>query len=792
MFWHNNCNIIILLYKEISMKNFYYAAKQVFKFRWMTLIKLFSLTLGLMIAGFTYTYVAFLGSFDTFMSDSDRLHSLQVNYDIVKLGNNRQSNRLMAAVIPTLLADIPQIECGTRFNYYDENKVKIGDRFYDVNAYVADSLFFKTMGYKVLSGDPLTEMSVWGNAFVSSTLASNICGEEDPIGKSFLIDGESFTIRGVFEDIPQNSSHQFNMVVPLINPRVKFDGGDSWFSYVKLRKGVNPDDLISEYNRILTPHMKIMEEFGYKCTYFTEPIAESYYNQINQIYLILSVLSIVIILVSGFNYVLMTLSSLSSRAKEMGVHKANGANKGTIFSLIIWETVIYLVLASLLSGILLWAFRGEFENIAQADLWSIFSVSNFWAIGLVFIAMLIVAGVIPAWLFAKVPVTQVFRTAINARSSWKKGLLFFQFLSSAFVLCFVGLVIKQYNEMTNQDLGYDYKKLVVFEMQSVSKDMELLANELKSLNFYESSTQSGQIPLDGLSGAMVKPLNNQEGGSISVRYLNVDTAFTDVYGIKAKLGHNKIDRSRMAFVNEEFIEIFAAHTKADPLGFEFVCSEISGDIPMKVSGVMDGFRVQSMRVNNQPTLLWVAPREWDNESFSRKLTIRLNEVNTSNMEQIRKIANRLFPDKFYMLNSYSSLIFQRYEYEEKFKDTIAMVTWVLLLITVMGVIGYIATEIKRRSKEIAVRRVHGANAWNVIFVMIKPLFILASIGSAIGLVGTYYMFDFLLKSFSHQTQMAWWVFALTLVISLGSLVITVILQSWKIANSDPARSIKSE
>lgn len=774
------------------MRNFLYAAKQVFKFRWMTLVKLLSLTLGLSVAGFMYTYVAFLNSYDTFLEDSDRLQSLQVRYDVAKTGESMDDESLMAPVIPTLLSAMPQLECGTRFRMEGSITIKVGERVYDVNPGVADSLFFKTMGYKVLVGDPESEMSVQSNVFVSRTLATNICGDKDPIGQTIVINGDTFTIRGLFADIPENSSFKFNLITPLINPRTSFDGGDSWYSFVKLRKGINPDDLQEDYDRILIPHMGAFEEFGYKCHYFTKPISEFHYKSVKDIVLILSILSLVIILVSGFNYVLMTLSSLSSRAKEMGVHKANGATKGTIFSIIIWETAVYLILAAALSGFLLWAFSGEFETIAQAKLWSVFSVSNFWAIGLVFVVMLIVAGVIPAWLFAKVPVTQVFRTAVNARSGWKKGLLFFQFLSSAFVLCFVGFVIKQYSEMTNQDLGYDYKKLVVFETISDSKGMELLTNELQRLNFYVSSTQSAQLPIDGLSGAMVKPLNDLDGGSISVRYLNVDTAFAAVYGIKAKLGSNELGYGPTAFVNEEFIETFATHAKADPLGFEFVCSEVSGDVPMKVSGVMDGFRVHSMRDSNQPTLLWIVPKEYEQYVMFRKLTIRLTDVTADNLIEIRNTVERLFPDKFYLLDSYENILLGRYSDDDKFKDTVWMVAWVLLLITIMGVVGYVATEIKRRSKEIAVRRVHGASAWKVIFVMIKPLFILASVASVIGLVGTYFMIDYWLDQFSYQTLLSWWVFALTLILILGSLIVTVIIQSWKIANANPARSIKSE
>lgn len=770
------------------MRSFHYAFRQVFKARWMVFVKLLSLTLGLTLAGFMFTYVAFMTSYDN-TSDSDRLYQIRVKYDVANKGAD-YGDRIMMPVVPKILETVSGVETGTRFWNESDREIHVEDKTYAAKVIRADSMFFKTMGYTVLRGVPSEVMTTSENVFVSQTLAKNMCGSADPIGFGFTSDGHNHVICGVFEDIAQNRTYQFDMVLPLVHLRTEFDGGDSWYSYLKLPETADTGALAKQINQSLDPYQKSWEDSGYKLSYYLKPIKDVHYDQVKNTILILSILSLVLILVSGLNYVLLSLASLASRAKEVGVHKVNGAGKGSVFGIIIWETAIYIALATVCSAMLLWAFKSEFNNLAQVDLWSVFSFGNFWAIGIVIMLTLFTAGVIPAWLFCKIPVTQVFRAATNLRSSWKKILLLFQFASSAFVLCFLVVIMKQHKEMLTADLGYNYNNIVVMSLSAQTDDFELLSNKLREQSFVEGLTFSANIPLDGLSGAMFRNQSDTTGNSISVRYMIIDSVFLNVYKIKMAVGSGDLNVKGNIVVNKEFVNTFGG--TRDPLGMSMLCEEISDNVPLRVTGVMDHFKVGDMRVDNEPMTFWVFDLGQVSVRHKRYVSMLLSDVSKDNIEKLLNVAKGLFPQEKIEIKSYSQMVDESYYNEKSLRDGVLLAAITLLLITLLGVVGYVATEIKRKSKEIAVRRVHGASSWSVVFVIMTPLLILSSIGVVIGAVLSLFMSNYWLKNFSYQTDLSWWIYVATSLGIIGILVVTVAMQSAKIARQNPAVSIKKE
>lgn len=160
---------------------------------------------------------------------------------------------------------------------------------------------------------------------------------------------------------------------------------------------------------------------------------------------VMTILAIAILLIAAFNYVLISLSSLARRAKEVGVHKCNGAANSTIFGLFLNETVLLILLSVVLTGGLMYLFRDFVEEIAVAKLLSLFTVQNLWVPGMVVLSVLLLAGILPAWVFSSIPVTQVFRRYTERNTSWKRPLLFVQFVGVSFIFCFLLVVLCQYH-----------------------------------------------------------------------------------------------------------------------------------------------------------------------------------------------------------------------------------------------------------------------------------------------------------------------------------------------------------
>ena len=176
--------------------------------------------------------------------------------------------------------------------------------------------------------------------------------------------------------------------------------------------------------------------------------------QVRKMIWIMFFLGIVLLFTTALNYVLVSVASLTQRAKAIGVHKCSGASGSSIFSMFMVETAIVVGLALLLIGLLVYIFHEKMEELAAVPLSALFDWQNLWAPLSVILLLFILGGCLPAMLFARIPVTQVFRRYTSGRRGWKRVLLFVQFIGAAFILGMMLMVVSQYSYVTTRDRGW--------------------------------------------------------------------------------------------------------------------------------------------------------------------------------------------------------------------------------------------------------------------------------------------------------------------------------------------------
>lgn len=189
---------------------------------------------------------------------------------------------------------------------------------------------------------------------------------------------------------------------------------------------------------------------------------------------IMTILGITILFIASLNYVLISVSSLSYRAKAVGVHKCNGAGNMTILSMFLWETAIIILFALILMGLILMNFQDFFEDTAAVKLSALFGLDRIWVPLLTVAVLFVVGGVLPGRLFARIPVTQVFRRYTEGKKGWKRPLLFIQFAGVAFICGLMYVVMMQYYYILNKDLGYNPKRVVVANASFGEEEKEIM------------------------------------------------------------------------------------------------------------------------------------------------------------------------------------------------------------------------------------------------------------------------------------------------------------------------------
>lgn len=773
----------------LLMKNFFYALRQVFKLKWSNGMKLLSLVLGITISSTFMCRVAYEQSFDNFHPNVERLNILYMHYNINGKDHGFQ-RECLAPIALELREKLPNVIAATRFqpafgSWFLKDNVPSSLSVAEV-----DTSFFDVFRFPVLSGDPKQILLGTNGMMLSKKTAKRLFPDENPIGKQLTKGDKVYTVEGIFEDIPSNTHIDFIEGIVSGVFREDWDGGDNSYTYFRTTDDATPQELTAAVNKLLASRFAKWKDDHIVVDFKVDNIRTEFANRVKDIDLIMGLLSLIVILVAGFNFALLSIGSMASRAKEVAAHKASGASFWDIFWMMLWECLIYVVLAVLLSAMLMWTFKEQME--AMVGLYSeVFALQNLWGVGVVLLAMVCVGGVLPAVLFAKIPVAQIFRRFTGGKVRWKMALLFIQFTATIFVICFLWVMFGQYNTLMTSDLGYKYDKLIHTYLEDMNEnDYSLIYNELCGLSAVEDVTFSNSlIPYSG-GGFIIQDMNT--GSDLfSCNLITVDSNYVKMHGIELLTGvaapspGDYSDSTNVTIenivVNQEFMRRLGV-TENQLSDFRMF------NQMFHICGVVKDFQTGSLRSTVSP--LMISCRSPKRTSWY--VTIQLKELTSQNVEVVQKTLRKLFPTKGFRLRTYKETIAWMYADAQMFRDGVFVSTIFLIIISIMGIVGYVSNEIKRRSREIAVRKVYGSSSASVVLLIMNNLLILTAIAACISVPSAYIVASGWQSEYVVKMPLYWWIFAGSVIFIVAVIVICVLIQTWRIANANPVESIKSE
>lgn len=777
------------------MKNLHYVLRNIFRFRGNTLIKLISLTLGLAVAVLLFTYNAFQLSFDDFQPEGDRIFRVGLWFRSMGDKESDQSPYTFQPVAASMKADMPEVEYATCLRNEGEAGYKYGDEVFHFRTIYADTVFFRLFGYPVISGRPEEELGIKGNVFISAEFAGRVFATEDPVGKTLVSEGETYTVAGVFADLPENTHLHFDAVKSFENLKGKmfmgWGGGDAFNTYVRLVQGSAAEQVYVRIPAMVEKYRGISyEKAGFKV--FLQPLAEIYTKYsgdgvMEKVWL-LSLLAFIVLLVSALNYVLISVSSLVVRSRLIGVHKVNGASRKDIFRMFVTETGVLLGIALVLSGLVLVVFNRTIESQLYVSLETLFAWRNLWVIGIVALLLLFLAGVLPARIFSAVSVMQVFRQVSGGRKLWKRALLGVQFVLAVFLITLLIIFDGQYNLLINKDLGYRPQGLYFTQIQNKAGGNEAfkVKSELSRFPFVEGVSVTLDVPIGGLSGNAITPAGKKHS-LFSTRWIMADEDFLEVMQVPVLEGSRIKEEFRMnhkAIVNEQFIK------KLQLQPGEIFVSDYGETVLLSICR---NFSVNSLYKPQAPFMMeYLDPAGSVAEDSPLYVLIRLQAKSPENLETIKNCLEKVVPDQQPMVYSYEDQLIDGYSEVNYMRNVVLIVGFLAFAITILGLIGFVGDEVARRTKEIAVRKVNGATVADVIGLLWKDAGWLALFTLPLGLAGAYVLGHRWLEQFAFRLPLSWWLFAGGTVITLGVILLTVALRSYGAAVTNPVKSLKSE
>ncbi|MDR2921692.1 MAG: ABC transporter permease [Tannerella sp.] len=777
------------------MKQLYYVFLSLLRGKGNNLIKIISLSAGLLVGLVLFARVAFERSFDTYYPEADRLYTIMCNYTIG--GEARDPSAFLHAPMPSDMNDeLPEIAFATVVRAHGKQPFFNSEQKFEPETVYADSLFFKTFGFELIKGDDKL-LGIVDNLFLSEKMAKIIFGDEEPVGK-VLKHGKNrpYTVQGVFKDIPENSHLKFDAVGSFGNMEKQFgyetswDSGDSFLGYVRLAPNVIPETVDAKLPAFLRRHQDVDAniERGFEAEYYLYSVTKIHSDDENvkRMLIILSFLATAILFAASMNYVLISISSLAQRAKTVGVHKCNGASSKNIFSMFIYETAILVSVSLIIIVLVLFAFREIIESIANASLGALFSFANLWTSVFVVAVIFFLSAIIPGRIFSSIPVTQVFHSTTSNKIYWKRSLLFIQLTGISFILILLAIIFKQYTTIMDKDLGYNPENIVYVKINGLKGEnrdelmhsVAMFKQEFERFSFVEKASTHSFLPTSGYGGSPVTDKDNN--WLFTARGSIYDPDYIPTMGISFVAGNNFTGPDQV-IVNETFVK--KMNWKDNPVGKEVING---GNSYGKIVGVVKDYPISSLYYEQQPILI-----EYRNAS-SGYLTLRLSDLNPEYLKELNAKLVDLYPNDDMGFAVLQDRLSQQYVSIRQFRDSVIAAFIVVLLITIMGLFGYVSDEITRRSKEIAIRKINGATTKRILELLCKDITYMSLPAIIIGIMISFLIGRNWLQEFAVKTTLSPGMFIFCGILILMGILLLVTSRTWDVANENPVESIKSE
>ena len=773
------------------MRQIYYSIRTLLRERGSNLIRVISLSLGLTIGILLFSQIVFELSYENCYPEAERLAMVRAQITNLSTGEimgddgTNYDYTVFAPTANSVAESMPEeVEYAScvlperEYNIYYEEKL-----LSDVDYIYVDSCFFQVFGIPLLKGN-LKDLIIPGSVFVSERFARETFADEDPVGKILSADKQNtFTIRGVYKDVPENTMLTHDFVVSIYNNKGGYQAGNGWngndvfYTFLRLRRDSDMDKVNDNIQRVIEKYTETTID-DWKMDYSIIPLVKRHLDSpdVQKRLVIYGFLGFAIFFVAIMNYMLISIATLSRRAKSVGVHKCSGASSTNIFSMFLAETGILVILSVLLSFLLIFNAREMIEDLLSVRLSSLFTWGTLWVPLLTILVLFVLAGGIPGRLFSRIPVTQVFRRYTDGKKGWKRSLLFVQFTGVSFVLGLLLVTLLQYGHLMNRDMGIDVTGLTEAESWLPKERVEHIKDELRRQPMVEGVTVAthsvlGQYWTRGLMSNDGKRL-----ATLNFNYCHYN--YPEVMGIKIIEG-TPMKKGGDLLVNEELVRLMRWTDGA--------VGKRVNNVAGTVVGVFRDIRNESFYAAQSPIIL-IGTEEQANHTFD----VRLKEPFDENLKRLNEYMEKTFPDVSLHFMSVDHMVKDLYKDVYRFRNSVWITSCFILLIVIMGLIGYVNDETQRRSKEIAIRKVNGAEAFHVLRLLTRDILYVSVLSILIGTAVSYFAGRAWLDQFAEQIELNPLLFIGTALFIQLLIIVCVVLRAWHIANENPVNSIKNE
>jgi len=803
------------------LKNYLKVAfRNMLKKKYYSFLNLLGLSIGITAGILIIIYVQDELSYDTFHPEAEQKYVIGLNG---KIGNQEVQGVFTPPVLSGVILDeVPGVISTTRTNSSANMVFRYEDRaFTEERVFWADSNFYNFFGYELLRGDPETALDGPNKVVITESMAQKYFGNEDPIGKTLIVgnDKTSFEVTGVNRDTPTNSHFQFDILLSFSTS--DYSRSTQWLSnsintYLQVAPGTDIsrvkaglDDIIGKYvgpeiEQFMGMTLEQMREQGGKYGYFTIPILDLHLNapnvqtsfeppgDITYVY-IFSAIGIFLIIIACVNFMNLSTASAAGRAKEVGLRKTLGSDRKTMMAQFLVESILYVVLATFISFVLLYLVMPWFNQLSGKELTLGILMQGWFLASLGGLVLLIglLAGSYPAFYLTAFNPVEVLKGKISrgAKSGgFRRTLVVGQFfISIALIACTI-LVNQQLQFMQNKNLGINKEQSIVLTNTSrLDTNREPFKEALMSDTRVTAASYSN-FTVPGTNNVTIFQPTDRSRDYIMALYY-ADHEQQEALGFEMAEGryfHRDFATDTAGIIiNEAAVQEMSLE---DPVGEEIYYPGTQRNY--RILGVMENFNFESLRSEIMPLAVMLIDTRAGN---ANEMIVRFN------MEDPQEAVNLVEStwdeysggeplDYTFLDQDYDRLFRQ----EQRLGNVFTAFTIIAIFIACLGLLGLSAFMTERRTQEIGIRKVLGATAPQIMGLMSTEFLKLTGIAFLLAVPVAWYFISDWLQNFAYRIEVSPMIFVLTAAATAVIVLLTLSWQTLRAAFMNPVESIRTE
>jgi putative ABC transport system permease protein len=804
--------------------------RNILKYKVFSFINIFGLALAMSVCMLIMMMLADQSRYDSFHENKERIYRILSNYE----GSRQPYATSPYPLAHALKAEYSIIEESTSLTPGVNGDVTYEQKLAEVRGYIADQSFFRVFSFELTKGDIHSALTKPHSIVISSQLANQLFGNQDPIGKTVdfvdralpfpqafeglsAVPWGSFTVTGILDEMKYKSHLEFDVLISsstqpiLIAEKKMEDLRNNWewyfqtYTFVMLDKNKNSSDLSIALNDLVAhKYANLSAEqvkgFNLMPQKLSDVQLGLYGNDTNNRlpligYYFLGILAIIVMLSACLNYTNLSIARALTRAKEIGIRKVTGAFRKNLIVQFLSESIITSILALMMAIPLLAFIAPAFKGL-EVNKYLGFELPAMPSVYLVFFGFALIIGILsgvyPAFYLSKYqPVTAIknLNNVNPGKLPIRKAVGVSQFVISLFFITTSILMYNQFRYFLSFDYGFNATNIVNIELHRI--DYQKLSNEFQHIAGVGTISASDIIPSTGTNNNTQLRKFGSNGEYNTAGALLTDENFAANLGIELiagrKLPPANESSDRFILVNEAAVKSWGYNSPAELIGQVFETKW--GGENLEVIGVVKDFRYKLL-INQdaiEPLIMRNRPQDF------RYLNVQLS--GTDRMTMMTKLEDRwkkIDPVHAFKYEFYDEQLQATHQGIFDLVSILGSISFLAVVIACLGLLGMATYIAERKTREVGIRKILGAKEWSIAILLSKGFFKMLIVSVFIGAPLSYFVNNLWLQKFPNRVEFGVGTVLLGTAILLVLGLLTIGSQTISAAKNNPVNTLKME